>query len=544
MASLAAARDSEGDAPGIGAMRLMHWVDRIDKSLATRPGLWLLGFTLIYLGAAIAGSESKPLWFDEIFTFYISSQPHFRDVLGAVRFDSHPPLSFLLTHVSQLLFGTGDLATRLPETVGFWLVCLCLYLFVRRRTRPVFALLAATIPAATSCFSYAFEARPYALVLGFAGVALISWQAAIKGSRRYVGLSGLTLSLAAALCCHYYAVLEIVFPLAVGEAVRTVLRRRVDWSVWAAFAISLLPLIWLWPGASSASAVFAEHIRTSPVFWAKPTPLRLFDFYSELLTHAVLPTVIALGCAALAGLIPGFSSLTRSEQAATKHLVHEAAAHETAAAIGFLLVPILLLLFTRLRTGYFMDRYALTAVLGVAILAAYLFSTVWARASASVFILVFVLSATGLRSLNVLRLLGNLRGHAASIYSPGMLSGMDAMPGELPVVVSNPLVFVQTARYAKPESVSRMVYLTDVRTAFEQADPLPEYSLYVARPILTGHTEEYAQFLNEHKQFWLYYSGNPGMEWLPAKLIAAGWELRAVKQQGNATIFRVTRLRA
>ncbi len=511
----------------------LRWIDAIDASLAAHPGLWLIAFSALYFLAAIASSQSKPLWFDEIFTFSISNQPGFSNVLAATRFDSHPPLSFLLTHISQLLFGPTDLATRLPETAGFLLVCVCLYVFVRRRSRPLFALLAATFPAFTSVFSYASEARPYALVLGLAGVALISWQATTCGRQRYLGLACLAISIAAALCCHYYALFDIAFPLALGEAARTWNRKRIDWGVWCAFALSAVPLIWLWPQASAASAVFAEHLRASPVFWAKPTPLRLFDLYSELFSHAILPGVIALGVIALAGM-------TRFMRAAPVSRPDPPLrpTHELAAAIGFLLVPAVVLAFTYLRTGYFMNRYALTAVLGVAILTAYLLSSACSWPVASLFILAFVCSATGLRSMNVVHLIGYLRGHA---HGPawGVPTGIDPVPGSLPVVVSNPLIYLQSAHYGEPALLKSMVYLTDVPTALQQVDPLPEYSLYEARAILPGRTEDCAAFLKQHDRFWLYYSGNPGMEWLLPKLLDAGYAVQAVKQRGIFVLFDV-----
>ena len=47
---------------------------------------------------------------------------------------------------------------------------------------------------------YAHEARPYALVLALAGIALVAWQAAAEGRRRRVALFSLGFALAAALC--------------------------------------------------------------------------------------------------------------------------------------------------------------------------------------------------------------------------------------------------------------------------------------------------------------------------------------------------------
>jgi len=55
----------------------------------------------------------------------------------------------------------------------------------------------------------------------------------------------------------------IVGPSAFGELVRTALRRKVVFPVWAAFAASLLPAIAFWELIRSAATY-------STYFWSKP----------------------------------------------------------------------------------------------------------------------------------------------------------------------------------------------------------------------------------------------------------------------------------
>src|SRR5262249_41637938 len=150
--------------------------------------------------------------------------------------DQTPPLPFLITRAALALFGANDVAIRLPEVIGFWVMGICLFLFVSRRAPAVYGFLAMLFPLVTGAYQYAYEARSYGLVLGFSGLALICWQSAAGKSRRLLPLIVLALSLAAALSCHYYSAF-VFLALAFGETVRSISRRRLDFPIWCALAI-------------------------------------------------------------------------------------------------------------------------------------------------------------------------------------------------------------------------------------------------------------------------------------------------------------------
>src|SRR5206468_3466418 len=107
-------------------------------------------------------------------------------------------------------------AVRLPEILAYLVFLLCMYVFVARRTNEVYGLFAMIVPTLTAAGYYASEARAYALVLAFASLALLCWQAAAEGRHRRAAVVGLALALALATSAHYYAVL-VVGPLALGE---------------------------------------------------------------------------------------------------------------------------------------------------------------------------------------------------------------------------------------------------------------------------------------------------------------------------------------
>lgn len=65
----------------------------------------------------------------------------------------------------------GSLALRLPEMLGVWALCLCLYRFVARRLSSLAGVAAMLFPLVTIAGFYGTEARPYGLILGLAGLA-------------------------------------------------------------------------------------------------------------------------------------------------------------------------------------------------------------------------------------------------------------------------------------------------------------------------------------------------------------------------------------
>src|SRR5262249_19357370 len=264
---------------------------------------------------------------------------------------------YLLTRAARA-FGDGPVATRMPAIIGFWVMLLCLYRFVGRRCGPLYGWAALLLPLATWAYPYAYEARPYCVGIGLVGVALVCWQSATEGDRRPLALAGLALSLTAALCSHYYAVL-LFAPLFFGEFVRTRARRRFDpWTV-LALVIALLPLVVLVP-LSAQGRQFASTHHEQPRW-----PL-LHDFYVDLLGRSVLPLLALLVVTALY-LRTGPTRRT----AGGDEVEGQPPLYEIAVVVGLMLLPLLGTAIAKLGGGAFGHRYALSAVAGVTILLVY-----------------------------------------------------------------------------------------------------------------------------------------------------------------------------
>ena len=194
--------------------------------------------TFLFVTTTIARA-TRMMWFDELTTFYLARMDSIWSAWRAVRngADLQPPLMFVLAHFTQKLAGAGAIATRLPCILGFLVACGSLFVFIRRRCGTVFALCGAVLILLTGAYRYAYEARPYGLVLAGAALALTSWQSATQSRRGWLSITGIAAGLWIALASQCYAVL-LAIPFGAGEALRTLRRKRIDWPVWLAFAVS------------------------------------------------------------------------------------------------------------------------------------------------------------------------------------------------------------------------------------------------------------------------------------------------------------------
>src|SRR5579862_1408613 len=206
------------------------------EALLERHEVWILAiWTLVYFAITILRARAKPFWFDEILTLLEARQPTLSKSLHALGdLDWMPPANHLTFYLTNKLVGSGEVAFRIPAMIAFWVFCICLYVFARRRVSIFFALMAMLLPYASVFRMYSYEARSYAIMLAFCGIALVSWQAAAEGRLRPWSLVGLAAGLFGAIAFQYWSVL-LYLPLASAEAYRSIRNRRIDWPVWAAF---------------------------------------------------------------------------------------------------------------------------------------------------------------------------------------------------------------------------------------------------------------------------------------------------------------------
>ena len=228
------------------------------KPLRISGATWCVaGISLWFWICAGLIAMCRPFWFDELITWHVARLPTIAAIWSALRagVDQNLLLSHLCVRLSHAVFGYSHLATRLPALAGFWIMLAGIYLFLKRRLPTPYALIGMVFPMLTYAWAYAFEARSYGIMLGGAGIALASWQAAAEGRHRLISLIGIAVGLSAALASHYTAVLLAV-PFTLGEGVRSFDRRKLDLSMWIAFAAAA-PVTLIYPGLLAATRDWA-----------------------------------------------------------------------------------------------------------------------------------------------------------------------------------------------------------------------------------------------------------------------------------------------
>ena len=479
---------------------------------------WLFTFVL---------ARRKLMWNDELYTYYVATLPSLRDVWAALKVggEQTPPLFYAITRASLALGGVNEMSMRLPQMIAFWVMSGCLFVLVRRRASALSAGCAAAFPLVTSAYYYGFEARPYALVLGFGAVALLCWQTIALGRGRLGALIGLALSLAATVSSHYYGVF-LILPIAVGEATRTARRRRVDAAVWVALGISTLPLAFELPLIKAGQAY-------AGTFWSPPRWLMVTDFYQDLLAPALLPIlmllVASLAYALLAAETPRRDGAQRTV----------APIEELMAACGLLLLPLVGVVVAKTVTGAFVYRYVLSAVLGVAVLAGVGVAIAFRRSAGMRLVVAAVVVAwfVVLQTRELIEPTGlSLPVSPASIERP--TEWVAAVPDRaLPLVVADPHTFVVLSHYGSPEIESRVVYLADPRLALKQLghNSVERGMVDLVKPWFHLNVVPFDGFVARHTRFLVYgdFVRLSFLNWILPELRERGVHIEVLDRAGD-----------
>jgi len=490
--------------------------------------LVLLMITTIYAAVTLLLAEQKLLWSDEFFTLYLARLPELSTLWEALSTggDQHPPLFYMMVRVSLWLFGENEIGLRIPSIIGFWVMCLSLYIFVARRTTPAYGLLAALVPAITQAYWYAYEARGYALMLGFTGLALVCWQAAAERRHRKWAVPALVMSLAAAVGSHYYAVL-VTIPLAMGELVRTYSTRRINYWVWFAFGGVLIPLLAFLPIIRSARG-FSEH------FWAKPKWIDLLSYPQSLLGWGITPLIICLVVIAVRML------LRPSEfDDETPRKDRQLPAAEVVVAIGLLASPIVAMVLAKTVTSGFHLRYSLYSVEGWGILFAFVaYRLLSGRAAVGTAIVVTLqcwFMATALLSVG-----WEYRSRAGSQL---MAKRLQAGPrADLPLVFGKNELWYRYTYYNHDGIAERAVYLADPDKSiqFIGHDTVDRCALTL-EPWFKLPVEPYGAFIKTHEEFLVYTNLNSYWHWQTTGLLEDNLRLEVLARDGQQLLLLVSR---
>jgi hypothetical protein len=415
-----------------GVVRL---ADAIDASLTKHFWRWAALFTLVFLACSIARDLRTTLWFDELFTLYLAKLPGPEDIIGYN--DVSPPLYPILAHWLLPIVGNEALAIRLPATLGYCAMMVCLWAFCRHRLPAAFAFAASLLTFERGLY-FATEGRAYGLVLGCAAGALLCWQMAAQGHKRAWTVPLLALCLSLMVALHYYSIFFLV-PLLLAELVRWRTSRRVDLGIAAAMVPAPLVL-------GLHYALFVADQDFGAYFWAQPSLGGIVSFYERFL----LSPLILGGLALLVAVLLAGSSLHRDSTQRTTF-----PPHEWTAIAALVLLPPVVIVVSMYTTQAFIERYILWAVIGFAVLGAAGWSAV-VRGRAAVGVALIVIAVASAARLEIGPLFETLVLRTAE----GLRQELTAVAreGAEPIVVANAHAFLELSYYLDSPLRERLVF--------------------------------------------------------------------------------------
>ena len=483
-------------------------------------------FVLVYIPPAIHLARRKLLWEDEFFTLYLSKLSGWHELLRALATgaDQHPPSFYYLTHAALGLLGTSHLTLRVPSIIGFGLLCICLYEIVRLLTTPLWGVVALLFPLGTNFYYYATEARAYALVSGFMALAVLAWMKATSQRRRGVWLALLGAGLAAAVGCHYYAVLPAAC-LGCGELVRTRVRRKLDLPVWLATACTLLPIL-----------AFAKTIRSargySTHFWAVPVWSDAVSFFQ---TEVAITLLAVCGFVALLLILQKNSLIWGSPQKVSLRPPWTIWQATTLTALA--LLPFSIMMLAKFVTHGFADRYAISAVIGVATLLAY---TLYRLQPAPLVAWAAIAGCASMYVYQVHTYADTIEG--ARVKTASEVVRLAELDGQN-VAVMESFLFHRFSFYAPRSVATRVAYLASPETSIKYlGHDTIDRGLLDLRPWFPLQVVPAGVFLRDNPRFYVF-GAVTSWTWLPFDLPKWGDTQLLSRGKQGVLLFAVTNVR-
>ena len=488
--------------------------DMTPAATASWPRPWW-AVLAVYLLVSVPAAVVKPVWYDEWFTIRLAELPP-ADLWGALAAttDMNPPGFYLLT--KPFLLDGEPRAVRGPSLVGFGVMLAAVFRVVARRCSPGAAAVAALVPLASAALPFAYEARPYAVVLGSAGLALMFWQSAAAGGG-WAARLGLAASLAVGVSSHYYAVLLAV-PLGLGEVARLAARRRPDWATGAAIVAGLLPLAAIYP-------VLAQQ-RTLGGLWGPPEWAFAQSSFRALFGRAVVPVLAGL---TLLAAWPFRRPVDRPDAGAARF-------HEVVAAAGFALLPLFALLLAKVAGTSLSERYVLPAVVGGGVLAGFavhrlgaISPRVWLLFAAPIAGWVLILGVWDWLQLRAER--AQVAEVAAWVREPAY--------ADLPVLTADPLGHPMWHHYAPPDVRRRVRYVPrpDAATTYFEERRYTVEGALLALDRRVGPAFGLASLDEVIGRGRVLIYGDPARGWVTTELERRGWKVTRIRGTGRGALY-------
>ena len=484
--------------------------------------------SLYFVDASVRAAKER-LWFDEFFTFHIARLGSIGEIWEALldAADALPPLSFVLTAAAHAGFGAGEWATRLPSILAWGVASGALFHLIAKRYGAACGLAAMLLTWLTWGYEYAYEARPYSLVVAFGALGLLCWRALCEGRRPKTAALGLASCLAAAVSCHYYAVL-LWAPLAAGEAARTWRSGKVEVPFWTALVVGASPLLAYLPLIEASRRTYSEG------FWSPVTNTDILGTYIFLLMPALWPLAV------IAPLLLTVAWHRSRSPGGPAPLRRSQPLHETVAFGVLAGLPVLAVALAWWVTKAYHYRYSLAAVLGIGWLFAHLVRRATGGRDTYLAMVVLALLAAFVGTRFGLVIPASLARHAPGSNDLGY-QRFDVLdqPQALPIAVSSPILYPLHAHYAPELYASRLVYVSSPEAAlhYRQANT-PDLNLRGLARWAPLRVVDYEEFVARHEEFLIYDRPNSRFAWLKEKLEDDGRRLSLLDDRDSLHILK------
>lgn len=492
-------------------------------ALSPRRCAAILLLILLAVGlVSVLRAASKPFWYDEICTVIVSRQPSMPQVWQALdaAADTNPPFFYFLTQLARRIVPDDHLGYRLPSILGLLGTIAIVYTLLSRRVSRLSALVGAAFLLCTPLAPYAYDARPYSLMICCIAGAILSWQS-LDTSRFYA--IALAVTLAAAVSLHYYAIL--VWPaFALAEAVVLLSQRRFRLVAWAAFAAGAAPLLLFGGLLLRLRQYYGQH------FWSPARLGLVFYSYPNLFTFGQQwGLMFAVGIGALL-----FCWVIRKAQPGDR------AIPEGVLTLSILCLPFIAVAMAVAGRGGMTYRYMMPAVLGGALALAYVIDRLSGGARLLLLLLLLINYAlTEGRALPDTLFGSLLSGRTAAAEQVQLIRQNSGAP-ELPVVVSSGLQYLPMAYYTPAGSSGSLYAVTDPAAAVQYSgSDSTDLALLVLQRYFPLQVQAYSAFAARHREFLLISNGD-SRDWWAARLLHEGHKLVLLPGGGDSHIYKVS----
>jgi hypothetical protein len=323
--------------------------------------------------ACLVMSAKKPLWYDEVLTRTLLTDPSVHHMLRAMAngAEAAPPLYHFVARAWIALFGSDPLALRLLSWTGF---SVALFL-VWRVLRSAFDRRAAAIGllcvfcGSVTVLTQDVEIRFYGVLTALVAIALVVAARVIVSTKPSTGLLAAMTGINAALVLSHFFGFVYSGAILAALVAWDIRQRRIRLKIYGAVVVGWLAYLpWITSTISQASMASGGNWTPIPQI---ADLLGAFGFQIPLLDVVILGVLLAALLAEETSVVSEARAVDVTAGEARRSLLYIAFA-----LIGT--IP-LVFIFSRIAVSLFLERYFLPAGLGFSIILAELVTRVMSR---------------------------------------------------------------------------------------------------------------------------------------------------------------------